>query len=320
MASYPDLLEDRISHLPPRKRRELALVAKILFEEFQQAQSSRNKKILRNGRILKLVLFGSYARGSWVEDRASGYFSDYDLLVIVSKEDFTEPEFWRHAEERIDREWLVTKRIKTPVEPIYHSYEDVNGQIAMGRPFFLDILRDGIVLYEAEGYPFSKPGRMTPAQKHEEAQRYFDEWYALSLSGLKAAKFCLSESHSSMDASMRDAVFLAHQATERIYHCFLLTLTLYSPKMHNIKKLRSLAEAVVPELADIWPRNKRMYKRAFELLRRAYVEARYSPEYEITREELEWVFERIELLQHKVKEICEAHLQQSATVPPRTMT
>ncbi|AQS42348.1 MAG: Putative nucleotidyltransferase [Candidatus Tokpelaia hoelldobleri] len=311
MASYPDLLEDRISHLPPRKRRELALTAKILFEEFQQAQSSRNKKILRNGRILKLVLFGSYARGSWVEDRASGYFSDYDLLVIVSKEDFTEPEFWRHAEERIDREWLVTKRIKTPVEPIYHSYEDVNGQIAMGRPFFLDILRDGIVLYEAEGYPFSKPGKMTQEQKQEEAQKYFDKWYRLSQLALKHARTSFEETTVDGREALNFSAFLAHQATEHIYHCLLLTLTLYSPKMHNIKKLRSLAEAVVPELADIWPRNKRLYKRAFELLRRAYVEARYSPEYEITKEELEWLFERIELLQNRVKEICEAHLKEN---------
>jgi len=309
MSSYPDLLEDRISHLPPRKRRELALVAKILFEEFQQAQSSRNKKILRNGRILKLVLFGSYARGSWVEDKANGYFSDYDLLVVVNKEDFTDPEFWRHADERIEREWLVTKRIKTPVEPIYHSYEDINSQIALGRPFFLDILRDGIVLYEAEGYSFAKPGKMTAKQKHEEAQKYFDEWYTLSLSGLDLAKVSFSKSKTDMDSSMRYSAFLAHQTTEQIYHCLLLTLTLYSPKMHNIKKLRALANTIAPELVSVWPQNKRLYKRAFELLRRAYVEARYSSHYKISKEELEWLFERIKDLQNRVKEICEAHLK-----------
>lgn len=30
------------------------------------------------------MLFGSYARGGWVEDRKSGYRSDYDLLVVVN--------------------------------------------------------------------------------------------------------------------------------------------------------------------------------------------------------------------------------------------
>jgi len=89
----------------------------------------------------------------------------------------------------------------------------------------------------------------------------------------------------------------------------LLTLTLYSPKQHNIKKLRALANTIAPELISVWPQNKRLYKRVFELLRRAYVEARYSPHYKITKKELEWLFERIEVLQNRVKEICEAHLR-----------
>lgn len=30
-----------------------------------------------------VLLFGSYARGDWVEDLAQGYFSDFDLMVVV---------------------------------------------------------------------------------------------------------------------------------------------------------------------------------------------------------------------------------------------
>ena len=30
-----------------------------------------------------VVLFGSHARGDWVEDPETGYRSDYDLLVVV---------------------------------------------------------------------------------------------------------------------------------------------------------------------------------------------------------------------------------------------
>lgn len=208
--------------------------------------------------------------GDWVEDKANGYFSDYDLLVVVSGEAFTDPEFWRHADERIEREWLVKKRIKTPVEPIYHSYVDINNQFSVGRPFFLDILRDGIVLYEAEGYPFVKPGKMTAKQKHEEAQRYFDEWYAFSLSSMESARFHFKRAkgipHSDVAEAhigdketrvlknstfLKKAVFEAHQVTERIYHCLLLTLTLYSPKQHNIKKLRALANTIAQELVSV---------------------------------------------------------------------
>lgn len=54
----------------------------------------------RRGRILKLILFGSYARGDWVEDRKSGYSSDYDLLVVVNYGSFAEQyEAWEKADD-----------------------------------------------------------------------------------------------------------------------------------------------------------------------------------------------------------------------------
>ena len=33
-----------------------------------------------------LILFGSRARGDWVDDQETGYKSDYDLLVVVENE------------------------------------------------------------------------------------------------------------------------------------------------------------------------------------------------------------------------------------------
>jgi hypothetical protein len=43
-------------------------------------------------------------------------------------------------------------------------------------------------------------------------------------------------------------------------------------------------------------------------LQQAYVNARYSPHYKITDPELEWLVERIELLQAEVKAIAERRL------------
>ena len=84
------MLPERLGHLPDNKRRELERVARILFDEFEAAQKGKQSEKKKGGRILKLILFGSYARGDWVEDRASGYISDYDLLVIVNSETFTD--------------------------------------------------------------------------------------------------------------------------------------------------------------------------------------------------------------------------------------
>jgi hypothetical protein len=101
---------------------------------------------------------------------------------------------------------------------------------------------------------------------------------------------------------------MLHQATERAYHCLLLTLTLYSPKSHRIKNLRSKAEDLDKRLVEAWPRDNRFARRHFELLSRAYVEARYSASYEITVEELEWLVERVRVLQDLVAMICREKL------------
>lgn len=129
-------LSDRLDHLPERKRREIQFAAQILFEEFEAAQKGRLSDKYKGGRIIKLVLFGSHARGDWVDDHKTGDHSDYDLLVVVETERFTDPhDFWERAEERLLRELTVTRRLRTQVSFIVHSIHDLNNQLAYGRPF-----------------------------------------------------------------------------------------------------------------------------------------------------------------------------------------
>lgn len=100
-------------------------------------------------------------------------------------------------------------------------------------------------------------------------------------------------------------------ASLTLYHTTLLTLTLYSPKSHRIKTLRSKAEGIDGRLIAAWPRDTRIARRRFELLSRAYVEARYSSKYKITTEELEWLTERVATLQQLVTQICQERLENS---------
>src|SRR3546814_6103685 len=69
----------------------------------------------RNGRILKVILFGSYARGDWVEapQDANQYRSDYDILVIVNQNELADrATYWADAERRISDAYLLEKVIK----------------------------------------------------------------------------------------------------------------------------------------------------------------------------------------------------------------
>ncbi len=103
-------------------------------------------------------------------------------------------------------------------------------------------------------------------------------------------------------------MFSLHQATESYYHCTLLVLTLYSPQLHALRRLRPMAEGADRRLVEAWPRNTRLSRRRFNLLHDAYVKARYSRHYTITAEELEWLAERIDVLRRIVGDICADYL------------
>lgn len=110
------------------------------------------------------------------------------------------------------------------------------------------------------------------------------------------------------DNQPKHAAFMLHQAAERFYHCVLLVLALYSPKSHRLTFLRSQAERLAPPLIDVWPRDSRFAKRCFTRLDRAYVDARYSPAYEITDEDLAWLLDHVRALQETVGIVCAQHL------------
>jgi len=275
---------------------------RVLFEEFEAAQARRSSKWNKQARILKLVLYGSYARGGWVDDPVGGYKSDYDILIVVNDDNLVDLEYWSAADDRLMRDMTITGMLSAPVNFIVHSLTDVNRQLEKGRPFFIDIIRDGILLYEAEGFCFSQPRDLPPEEARAEAQGHFDKWFASADAFLASAKFLMER------GDRNEAAFNLHQATERLYHCTLLTLSLYSPKSHRLNFLRSHAEEVAPELVEAWPRDDKFSRRCFDLLRQAYVNARYSPHYKVTDEELNWLGERVAVLQELVKTVCERRL------------
>ena len=262
-------MKTELDHLPETKKRELARVAEVLFAEFEAAIAGGTMPYKRKGAILKVILFGSYARGDWVDDPVGGYVSDYDLLVVVNDEKLTDiTDYWAKAEDHLLREYSISHRLTAPVSFILHSLNDVNQQLRLGRYFFTDIVRDGIALYEAPGHHFDHPQTLAPAEALKEAQGYFDEWFTTASDFFEQAK------HAKGNGRSKIAAFEMHQATERFYHCVLLVLTLYSPKSHKLNFLRSQAEQLDARLAEAWPRGTKFEQRCFELLRRAYVDAR----------------------------------------------
>jgi uncharacterized protein len=266
-----------VDHLPLTQQEELTRVRQILLEEFSIATSRATQPWKKNGRVQNLILFGSYSRSDWVDEAATGYQSDFDILVIVSHPDLTDiAEYWYVAEDKI----LLDPTIGRPVNLIVHTLDEVNQGLTRGEYFWRDIARDGIALYELPGVMLATPKPLTAADAYEMSLGYFDVWFEKIDHSLKIARFCLDE------GQINDAAFNLHQAVERAYTCYLLSRVHYVARSHNIKFLRSLAEDKEPRLIASWPRATKIDRRRFELTKRAYVDARYSKNSEISSDDL----------------------------------
>ncbi|WHU05018.1 nucleotidyltransferase and HEPN domain-containing protein [Sphingomonas sp. NIBR02145] len=292
-------MKTELDHLPEKQQHELARVRDILLEEFGKAIANATQPWKKNGKVLKIVLFGSYARDDWVDEPENGYQSDLDLLIVVSHEDLTDiADYWYVAEDRIARDPTIAR----PVNIIVHSLHEVNTALKRGEYFWTDIARDGVAVYELPCHPLATPMPLTAADAYRMAQEYFDYWLPL-------ADHARSLSDTSVqNGVLRDAAFMLHQAAERLYICFLLVRTLYFPRSHNIKFLRSLAEDKDPRLVEAWPRETRIDRSRFERLKRAYVEARYSASYEITVQDLQALAASIAQLRGIVATLSEERL------------
>ncbi len=93
------------------------------------------QKIVKEYRPEKIILFGSYAYGEPHSD------SDIDLLIIKKTEE--RPIDRRVAVRRI----LSDPNLRTPIESLVLTPEEIKKRQTIGDQFIEEILRRGMVLY-----------------------------------------------------------------------------------------------------------------------------------------------------------------------------
>ena len=62
------------------------------------------------------------------------------------------------------------------------------------------------------------------------------------------------------------------------------------------------------ELANVFPCDSEEEKRLFELLRAAYIEARYNDKFVVTKADIDALLPKIELLRDVVERVCKERL------------
>ena len=279
-------MKTSLSYLPQIKQDQILRVVEIIKEVTSPE---------------KIILFGSYATGKYVEDSymENGihyeYISDFDFLIVSQQ---TEQKEYVLKDKIINR---TRHLFKTPVNPIIHSLEYVNEGLEIGQYFFSDIVKEGVLLFEANNIPFSTPRDLTKEEQIQIAQRYFDIWFSDGNAFFKSVVFNFEENEYKL------AAFLLHQTAERYYNTTLLVFTGYKPKTHNLEILRQYTKPLSKEIFAIFPYQSedKEEENLFELLKRCYIDARYKENFIITKDELASLISRIKKLQEVVKRICE---------------
>jgi len=293
-----------IGHLPDWKHNELREVVRIILDRFEEAHTRRATQWKKKGRIHQIILYGSHARGDWVYEpqTAKGYCSDFDLMVVVNHKQVAEHgDFWHGLRAEFDR-MRAARRLKTPVGIILHTRQELHRSLAEARYFFVDVERDGIFLYQDDDKPLPKPRAHTPESRLRFARGYFAKWY-------KDAGEFYDDFSSNLDRNrFNKAAFELHQCVEQLYHTTLLVKVLYTPHVHNIGYLRDEAAKLDRRFLHVWLEDNHWQRAAFNLLKGAYVKARYSKRYAIGADQLRWLGEQAQELARVVQAVCQEHI------------
>ena len=277
-------MKTSLSHLPQTKQDQILQVMEIIREVAKPE---------------KIILFGSYAKGNYVEHRYTGkdgiiyeYISDFDFLVV------TQHNFIKDYELE-DIIASKTQQYKTPVNLQIHEIDYINEGLEFGQYFFTDIFKEGILLFDKNNLQFSLPKELSAAEMQIVSQRYFDTWFE------RQREFYIDAENAYERNSYKKSLFELHQATESIYSAILLIFTGYKPKTHSLFKLRKYSKSLSEELYLIFPiENNKKEKQLFDLLKSGYIDARYKDDFQVAKDDIIILLDRIKKMNIIALSIC----------------
>ena len=254
-----------------------------------------------------IFLFGSYARGDWVDGphiQGRGRLtirkkSDYDIAVLT-RFAYTarDTALW----DKVKAE-LAKMDLSTLVRIIPREIEFVNFKLRHGQYFFTEICEQGIILYDSGEVELSARKQLRATETKEIAQATFDETFT------SAKDFYLGYGFYFEKCKYKPAAFSLHQAVEFASKVVLLIFGGECPQEHHLDILGDLAIDSCPELKGLIPRESESQKELFELLDYAYIGARYDREYKITKPQLEQLSPCVQKLHEVTERICKAKIE-----------
>ncbi len=290
-------MDSSLSHLPEPTQVELKRLTMLIRESCRDVEM--------------IILYGSYARGDYKEeadlkpDRKSGHASDYDILIVTSiPEAANSIELWNHVTDK-------ARSLGLSAHPRLIAYDihSLNERLADGRYFYIDIKKEGRMLYDSGNYTLAETKDLSVEERYRISQEYYDHNY-------KGATMFFENFKGNYERGLEDkdyfklAAFDLHQVAEAAYKTILLVFTGYSPNEHWLAELSRQASTHDETILEIIPQETNdEEERLFKLLDYAYIGARYDRNYSITAEELDYLSTCVRHLLDHTKELCTEELE-----------
>ena len=291
-------MKKSIAFLPKKNREDLKYLVSLIRERISQCEM--------------IILFGSYARGTFVDydERIefgipTTFKSDYDILVVHSagNSDVVDT---RLSSARTKYGYWGDARYRVPVQFIHDNIKKVNKDLENGRYFYTELKRDGILLYDSGNYKLARRRKL----KFDEIKEYAEGYYAEKMD--RAALFYKKAEYMFGMGEYSMSCFDLHQDYENLFHTIALVYTLKSVKEHNLEELYKATRGYAPELYELFPLENEEEERLFKILVRSYVEARYNPKFTVEKEDVEKLMEKAEKLKEVVKIACDRRIKEYA--------
>ena len=290
-------MKKSISYLPSSNQRDLYFIVEAVLQRLKQTEM--------------IILFGSYARNDYVVydekyefGKLQFYVSDYDILVVTSG--VSDGGAIRSLSNVED---LYYDRAKDPdrqppVQFISEDMKKLNKYLNDGRYFYTQIKQEGIVLYDSGKHKLARRRKLSFEEIKQQAQEYFDDKFE------SGNEFLDSTEYFCQKGQYKKASFMLHQACENYIYAIRLVNTLENPKQHNLTKLLNSVKKYSNEFIKVFPQDTAEEKRLFELIKAAYVNGRYDHDFVVTKEDIDALVPKVELLKDITKRLCEEKLRE----------
>ncbi|OQP44153.1 hypothetical protein A4H97_33665 [Niastella yeongjuensis] len=189
-----------------------------------------------------------------------------------------------------------------------NKINEVFKHIRVGHIFYSAICTDRLLVYDNNRLPIPEKPVIDVATMKVKARNIFIDVFQNAKSYLDGAEYFATSNQ------YKQAAFLLHQAAEHSLRALLASLTAMNSYGHNLKSLIRHTCFCAPDLDTIFPKNTDKEKELFNLLNAAYVDARYSPNYEISQEQVMLLLDRVNTLLAQIEQSFEERLKTSENI------